>query len=48
MTTPKTAYICELCRQLDNKKWPHPGQFHTPGICDCPCRDEGKDDDDES
>ena len=40
--TRKTAYICDLCRKLDKDKRTHPGQFHAPGICDCPCRDEGR------
>jgi hypothetical protein len=43
MRRPKlTAFICATCREANRTKDTHPGQFHAPGICDCPCRDEGR------
>ena len=36
-----TDYICEACRQANEKKRTHPGANHLPGICDCRCRKDG-------
>jgi hypothetical protein len=38
----RTAYVCYTCREADRKRQTHPGMFHSPGICDCACRDEGR------
>lgn len=38
----KTDYYCPRCKECDRKGETHPGMWHAPGICDCPCRDEGK------
>jgi len=37
---PKTAFICQPCRDHDEAGTTHPGARHVPGICDCECRDD--------
>lgn len=32
------AYLCALCIKADRTYDNHPGQMHSPGICDCTCR----------